>query len=206
MTSERSPGWKLFFAGIIGIVLVIPLMIVYALVWDRQEQSNVAQNAIAAGWGGPQVVVGPVLVIPYTVNSVETVDENGRQTTRTLQLTKELFLSPETNTLSTNLKPDRKKKSIYESVLFVAENSGTARFALPADFARYGIARDTLNLAGAELRFGISDARGLQADSKVVVNGTSLELQPGKGLAASGGCGLGCLKPDGGEIQLRYSW
>lgn len=190
MTSERSPGWKLFFAGIIGIVLVIPLMIVYALVWDRQEQSNVAQNAIAAGWGGPQVVVGPVLVIPYTVNSVETVDENGRQTTRTLQLTKELFLSPETNTLSTNLKPDRKKKSIYESVLFVAENSGTARFALPADFARYGIARDTLNLAGAELRFGISDARGLQADSKVVVNGTSLELQPGKGLAASGGSGF----------------
>ena len=190
MTSERSPGWKLFFAGIIGIVLVIPLMIVYALVWDRQEQSNVAQNAIAAGWGGPQVVVGPVLVIPYTVNSVETVDENGRQTTRTLQLTKELFLSPETNTLSTNLKPDRKKKSIYESVLFVAENSGAARFALPADFARYGIARDALNLAGAELRFGISDARGLQADSKVVVNGTSLELQPGKGLAASSGSGF----------------
>jgi inner membrane protein len=190
MTTERSPGWKLFLAGIIGIALVIPLMMVYALVWDRQEQSNVAQNSIAAGWGGPQVVVGPVLVIPYTANSVETVDQNGRQTTRTVQVTKELFLSPETNALTTNLKPDRKRKSIYESVLFVAENSGTARFALPADFARYGIARDALNLAGAELRFGISDARGLQADSKVVVNGTSLELQPGKGLAASGGSGF----------------
>lgn len=190
MTTERSPGWKLFLAGIIGIALVIPLMMVYALVWDRQEQSNVAQNSIAAGWGGPQVVVGPVLVIPYTANSVETVDQNGRQTTRTVQVTKELFLSPETNKLTTNLKPNRKKKSIYESVLFVAENSGTARFALPADFARYGIARDALILAGAELRFGISDARGLQADSKVEVNGTSLELQPGKGLAASGGSGF----------------
>ncbi len=190
MTTERSPGWKLFLAGVIGIALVIPLMMVYALVWDRQEQSNVAQNSIAAGWGGPQVVVGPVLVIPYTANSVETVDQNGRQTTRTVQVTKELFLSPETNTLTTNLKPDRKRKSIYESVLFVAENSGSARFALPADFARYGIAREALNLAGAELRFGISDARGLQADSKVEVNGTWLELQPGKGLAASGGSGF----------------
>ena len=190
MTNERSPGWKLFLAGIIGIALVIPLMMVYALVWDRQEQSNVAQNSIAAGWGGPQVVVGPVLVIPYTANSVETVDQNGRQTTRTVKVTKELFLSPETNSLTTNLKPDRKRKSIYESVLFVAENNGSARFSLPADFARYGIARDVLNLAGAELRFGISDARGLQADSKVVVNGTALELQPGKGLAASGGSGF----------------
>lgn len=190
MTTERSPGWKLFLAGIIGLALIIPLMMVYALVWDRQEQSNVAQNAIAAGWGGPQIMVGPVLVIPYTANSVETVDQNGRQTTRTVQVTKELFLSSEGHTLSTNLKPDRKKKSIYESVLFVAENSGRARFALPADFARYGIARDALNLAGAELRFGISDARGLQADSKVVVNGSSLALQPGKGLAASGGSGF----------------
>ena len=190
MTTERSPGWKLFFAGIIGVALVIPLMMVYALVWDRQEQSNVAQNSIAAGWGGAQLMVGPVLVIPYTANSVETVDQNGRQTTRTVQVTRELFLSPETNALTTNLKPDRKRKSIYESVLFVAENSGSARFALPEDFSRYGISRDALNLAGAELRFGISDARGLQADSKVLVNGASLELQPGKGLAASGGSGF----------------
>jgi len=190
MTTERSPGWKLFLAGIIGLALVIPLMMVYALVWDRQEQSNVAQNSIAAGWGGPQVVVGPVLVIPYTANSVETVDQNGRQTTRTVQVTKELFLSPETNALTTNLKPDRKKKSIYESVLFVAENSGTARFALPADFARYGIKPEALNLSGAELRFGISDARGLQANSRVVINRTALELQPGKGLAASNNSGF----------------
>lgn len=190
MTSERSPGFKLFLAGIIGLALIIPLMMVYALVWDRQEQSTTAQNSIAAGWGGPQVIVGPVLVIPYTANSVETVEENGKQSTRTVLVNKELFLSPETNAIQTSLKPDRKKKSIYESVLFVAENSGTARFALPADFARYGIARDALNLAGAELRFGISDARGLQADSKVTVNGTSLELQPGKGLAASGGSGF----------------
>ena len=95
MTSERSPGWKLFFAGIIGLVLIIPLMMVYLLLGDRQEQSNIAQNAIAAGWGGPQVVVGPVLVLPYTASSVETVDEKGRQTTRTIQVKKELFLSPD---------------------------------------------------------------------------------------------------------------
>lgn len=190
MTAERSPGWKLFFAGIIGIVLVIPLMMVYFLVGDRQEQSAVAQNAIAAGWGGPQVIVGPVLVIPYTANNIETVDQNGRQTTRTVQVKKELYLSPETNSLKTELKPDRKKKSIYESVLFVASNEGTARFALPADFARYGIPLESIDFSGAELRFGVSDARGLQKDSKVEVNGVTLGLQPGKGLAASNNSGF----------------
>lgn len=190
MTTERSPGWKLFLVGIIGIVLVIPLMMIYALVWDRQSQSQTAQNSIAAGWGGPQTVVGPILVIPYTSTNTETVDENGTLRTRTVTLKKELFLSPETNNVKTELKPDRKKKSIYESVLFVASNSGTARFSFPADFARYGIKPEALNLAAAELRFGISDARGLQADSRVVANGQALTLQPGKGLAASGGSGF----------------
>lgn len=190
MTTERSPGWKLFLAGIIGIALIIPLMMIYALVWDRQEQSNIAQNSIAAGWGGPQVIVGPVLVIPYTVNSAETYDENGARKTRNVMVKRELFLSPESNALKTQLKPERKKKSIYESVLFVAANHGAARFAFPADFAQYGIPREALDLSAAELRFGISDARGLQNDSTVFANGVPLALQPGKGLSASNGSGF----------------
>ncbi|MCC6480585.1 cell envelope integrity protein CreD [Sphingorhabdus sp.] len=208
MAAERSPGFKLLFAGLIGLVLVIPLMMVYALSWDRKEQANTAQTSIAAGWGGPQVVVGPVLVIPYMTDNVETVTENGQQTTRTVRVQRELFLSPESNQMKTDLRPERKKKSIYESVLFVAENSGSARFALPADFARYGIARDSLNLAGAELRFGVSDARGLQADSHVEVNGTTLELQPGKGLAASGNSGFFTFIDWNGTtpLDVRYSY
>lgn len=208
MATERSPGWKLFLAGIIGIALIIPLMMIYALVWDRQEQSNIAQNSIAAGWGGPQVVVGPVLVIPYTVNSVETFDENGNRKTRNVQVKRELFLSPESNKLKTQLKPERKKKSIYESVLFVAANEGVARFAFPADFARYGIARDALNLSAAELRFGISDARGLQNDSKVLANGAPLALQPGKGLAASNGSGFFSFVDwdETNPLEVRYSF
>jgi inner membrane protein len=97
MAAERSPGFKLLFAGLIGLVLVIPLMMVYALSWDRKEQANTAQTSIAAGWGGPQVVVGPVLVIPYMTDNVETVTENGQQTTRTVRVQRELFLSPESN-------------------------------------------------------------------------------------------------------------
>ncbi len=190
MAAERSPGFKLFLTGIIAVVLIIPLMMIYALVWDRQSQSETAQNSIAAGWGGPQTIVGPVLVIPYETESVETVTENNVEKTRTVRVVKELFLSPETNTIATQIKPQRLKKSIYESVLYDAVNTGTAHFALPIDFDRYGIKRDSLRLGSAELRFGVSDARGLQADSKVSIGGKTQELQPGKGLAASGGSGF----------------
>ncbi|MFC4292279.1 cell envelope integrity protein CreD [Sphingorhabdus arenilitoris] len=190
MKQERSPGFKLFLTGFIALMLAVPLAAVYLLSWDRQEQSKTAQESIAAGWGGPQIITGPVLVIPYETESVETVTQNGKDVTRTVKATRELYLSPEVNEVFTDLTPKRLKRSIYESVLFTANNSGTARFALPADFDRYGIKRESLKLASAELRFGISDARGLQSNSQVSVNGKTRELQPGKGLNATQGSGF----------------
>lgn len=187
---ERSPGFKLLFVGIIGAVLIVPLLAIYALIYDRQGQSETAQNSISSGWGGPQTIVGPVLVIPYESENVENVNENGVTKSRSIKVMKELYLSPETNVIKTALKPQRLKKSIYESVLFDAVNQGSAHFALPADFDRYGIARASLRLGSAELRFGISDARGLQAGSAVSVAGKTLLLQPGKGLNASNGSGF----------------
>jgi inner membrane protein len=206
MTTERSPGFKLLLASLIGAVLIIPLMMVYALLWDRQQQSTTAQDSIAAGWGGPQIIVGPVLVIPYKSENIETVTENGKEVTRAVSVTKELFLASEINEINTNLKPDKKKISIYESVLFVAENSGSARFALPADFARYGIPMASLYLGSAELRFGVSDARGLQADSKVIINGAARELQPGKGLAASNNSGFFTFVDWDGQSALNVNY
>ena len=41
----------------------MPLVAVYALVYDRQSQSDTAQAAINAGWGGPQIVAGPVVAV-----------------------------------------------------------------------------------------------------------------------------------------------
>ena len=46
---ERSPGMKLLFVALIGAVLSIPLLLIYALVYDRQDQSQTAQTAINAG-------------------------------------------------------------------------------------------------------------------------------------------------------------
>lgn len=188
--TQRSPGVKLLITIVIGILLSVPLAMVYALVWDRQSQSETAQASIAAGWGGPQTFVGPVLVLPYTREDVETTTVDGRQQTRSITTQHELFLSPVSNSVTTTVTPQRLRKSIYESVLYEAANRGEARFALPEDFARYGVPIDRINFAGAELRFGLSDARGLQAGAQVSINGTARPLLPGKGLNATRGSGF----------------
>lgn len=190
MAKDRSPGFKLGMTVLIGVLLAIPLFMVYALVWDRQSQSETARASVAEGWGGPQMLAGPVMVIPYRQQSVETVTENGKATTRAVTIDRELFLAPVRNTARVDVSPERRVKSIYETVVYEARVKGTARFALPDDLARFGVKPEELLLDRAEIRVGISDARGLLADNGISVGGTPLALRPGKGLGATNGSGF----------------
>src|SRR4051812_10368940 len=107
MTS-RTPGVRLFLLGVVAAVLSIPLLAVYALVQDRESQSQSAQAAITAGWGGAQVVSGPVLAIPYFRDEAVTQETGGQTVTRTQRVRSELYLSPTAQTVRTAIEPERR--------------------------------------------------------------------------------------------------
>ncbi len=205
---ERSPGIRLLLVIIVGFVLLVPLVMVYALVSDRQHQSRVAQDAITMGSGGVQVISGPIMVVPYTTDETVTEEVNGKTVTRTQQTTRELFFSPTKQAVTTKLEPEHKRKAIYKTVIYAAEMAGTAHFAIPADLERYGVTRDQLKLQEAQIRFGVLDPRGLRAAANLTVNGQNVALTPGGGLAASGGAGFhGFVDWQAGEpIDVRYSY
>ena len=184
----RSPGFKLALAIVIAMILTIPLFSIWLLVYDRQTQSEEATASITSGWGAAQVIGGPVLVIPYRASATETVIENGQSVTRSNQVMRELTLAPEAAELSTELLPQVRKRSIYQAVVYDARNSGRARFAFPADLTRTGIDPAQMDLGRAELRFGLSDPRGLGANPQVSIDGRPLRLQPGAG--SGGGRGF----------------
>ena len=189
--SDRSPGLKLGLAILVGLLLSIPLFTVWLLVYDRQQQSEQAQASIAEGWGGPQVIAGPVLVIPYRTTTTETVTENGQQVTRSREVWQELTLAPEQAQIDTEISPERRARSIYEVVVYDSRVSAAA----PASRCRPissapASTPAALDLARAELRFGLSDPRGLGANPRISVGGQPLRLQPGGGAGATGGRGF----------------
>jgi inner membrane protein len=159
---------------------------VYLLAYDRESQSREASRSITAGWGGAQTMTGPILVIPYKATATETVVENGKSVTRTNEVARELTLAPEIADLSTDMKPEVRKRSIYEAVVYDTQVSGKARFAFPPDLSRTGVQPAQMDLSRAELRFGLSDARGLGANPRVSIGGQPLRLQPGGGSTGSG--------------------
>jgi inner membrane protein len=185
---ERSPGFKLLLAIGVGLLLTIPLFSIYLLNYDRQSQMREATESITAGWGAAQAMSGPVLVIPYRANATETVVQNGQSVTRTNQVMRELTLAPEAVELTSDVAPKVRKRSIYSAVVYDARVSGKARFAFPQDLARSGVDPSQMDLSRAELRFALSDPRGLGANPQVSADGKPLRLQPGGG--SSGGRGF----------------
>lgn len=205
---ERSPGMKLLMVGLVAFVLIIPLLFVYALSSDRQSQSGTAQAAITAGWGGPQVVAGPIVVVPFRTTQSQTENVNGQNITRVVEVEKQLYISPVDNQVTTRIDPKERRKSIYRTVLYEADVKGKARFELPADLPRFGVDRTKLLWDRAELRLGASDARGLTKGGSVMVDGKPLAVQPGKGPGASGGQGFFAFLPWTGEgaISVDYAF
>jgi inner membrane protein len=184
---ERTPAMKLLFALLVAAALAIPIFMVWALVYDRQQQSQQATASITAGWGGPQGMSGPVIVIPYRAKATETVVQNGQSVTRSNDVMRELTLAPEAVEISTAIRPQLRKRSIYEAVVYDAKVSGRAKFAFPPDLARTGVEPAAMDLSRAELRFALSDPRGLGANPRVAVAGRPLRLQPGGGSSGARG-------------------
>ena len=178
---KKTPGTKLWFAVLIGMALAIPLFSVWLLLYDRQSQSEEARASITEGWGGPQSISGPVLAIPYKSVTTESSIVAGKTVGRTREVVRELTLQPEGVEIDSKIAPEVRKRSIYEAVVYDATATGAARFAIPADLGRYGVDRASLDLARAELRFGLSDPRGLGANPKVRIGGRAIKLQPGSG-------------------------
>ncbi|MGP1283792.1 MAG: cell envelope integrity protein CreD [Parasphingopyxis sp.] len=184
-STDRSPGFKLALVLLAAFLLSIPLFTIWLLVYDREQQSQTALASIAEGWGGPQILSGPQLVIPYRAQTTETTQENGRTVTRTRTVSRELVLAPQTLALETELAPERRARSIYEAVVYRATTSGRASFALPDDLSRLGVERSALALDRAELRFGLSDMRGIQA-ADIRFDGRDVALQSGGGANGPG--------------------
>lgn len=188
LSGGRTPGGKFLLAILIGLALSIPLFSVWLLVYDRQSQFDEATASITQGWGGPQAVTGPLLVIPYRATATELVVEGNRQVSRSRQLWRELILAPEVARLDSSVDPELRRRSIYQAVVYEARVAGAARFAFPPDLERFGVAPGDLDLARAELRFGLSDPRGLGSNPRVAVGGRPLRLHPGSG--SGGGRGF----------------
>ncbi|KQZ69168.1 hypothetical protein ASD55_14140 [Rhodanobacter sp. Root561] len=156
---------KVLGVGVLALLMTIPLMQVRGLVGERQQLRTDAISQIAQGWGGKQVLGGPVLVVP----TLRQVAVEGQATPR-WQAGSESMLADALK-LDVAMAVTTRSYGIYTAPVFVATVKLDAQFRAQ-DIAQYRHASDAPWQGGkAELRLPIGDLRGLQEISDLRVNG-----------------------------------
>jgi inner membrane protein len=164
-----EPGFdatkRAFFLGILTLTLLIPLGMIGDLVQERSAREAEVDAEITSQWGGPQIVAGPILAVPYRY-----VSEAGDGVTERMA-TSFLYFLPKQLDISAEAKTEKRSKSIYEVLVYGGQAELTGHFADLAA-APTAIAPENIDWSGARLILGIAEPDAIR-ELKIAVNGGS---------------------------------
>ncbi|EIP97665.1 Inner membrane protein involved in colicin E2 resistance [Opitutaceae bacterium TAV1] len=191
---RRSLFFRILGAGLVGLLLLIPLAMVHSTLEERQARHSEAVGEIMDTWGRSQEIAGPVLVVPYSwkTDGEEVHFVNGKRQTGSVEKTAhgEAWFLPETLAIEGQLDPSLRKRSIYTAAVYSTHLRVSGRFAVP-DF---GFVRErdvTPHWEKARLCFMISDLRGARENLVVKWGGRGADDTGGNAISTTSGNGGG---------------
>lgn len=155
-TKPKSVNWggKALLVCALAFLMTIPGMFVWALIKDRSNRSEGVVAEVSERQGGPQQVLGPLLIAPYTVPSTKKDGE---------PLTGWYVVSPETGTATVKVKADTLTRGIFDVPVYRATADIDAAFAPNAPLADMP-AGAVVDWSAARIVVGFSDLRGARSD------------------------------------------
>ena len=172
---------KFVVTGLLALALLVPVLMIQGLVFERQQRRNEAVTGIAEGWGKRQVVSGPYLAIPYERHWVEvrrdTIDGKLREVRNERSESRVLRLPATTVDWTVGADISERARGIYKARLYTARLRATGSIAVPAR-SRYEDGTSRYKWGTPRLVLGVSDPLGIRAASG------SFPVSPGPGDSA----------------------
>jgi inner membrane protein len=167
----RSVTLKLITIAILILLLLIPSAMVNNLIWEREYRKDDVVREISDKWGGPQVVTGPVITVPYHKHKE---GEKGKIIT----WTEYFHILPDTVDIQSDITPNVRYRGIYEAVLYHTDLTLKGTFSgVPVKDLR--IPPEDIQWAGAYISLGVSDMRGITDRIGASFGGKELSMEPG---------------------------
>lgn len=156
--------------GVLVLFLLIPAHFVQELVAEREQRQKEAVAEVSSKWAGPQILTGPMLVLPYW----DTLDETGAVTHRRKEYA---YFLPATLSVDATLTPLEKHRGIYKVMLYQSETVLTGEFSAISP-ALLDIRDESVIWEEAFLQMQVSDTRGLGNELQVRWNDSLIALTP----------------------------
>ncbi|MEM9054227.1 MAG: inner membrane CreD family protein, partial [Pseudomonadota bacterium] len=166
---KRSAGLKLLLVCGLAVLMIIPALLVHSIVYERSSGLQLAINEVSESVGGQQVVLGPVLAVPYS----QTPDPKKPDTV----VYGIAVAFAETGAAASTVNVEEKQRGIHTIPVFEAEiemqaqfDPGRLREAVPVNAEPIW--------SDARPYLGVSDTRGIKDAIDVTVNGRALSIEP----------------------------
>ena len=177
----RSPGLKLLIIAGLTVLMAIPLFFIQLALSDREQTAAGAAADIAQGYGGPQTVAGPVLLLPYTVKSTEVVDGRTYETTQS----NVAVVLPEDLKFDVHATTGTRYRGIFPVPVYQAAVAMRASFD-KASMTAWAPPDAQIDWKNASMAVLVSDAHGLADNVVLNINGQAVPFEPGPGLKPAG--------------------
>jgi inner membrane protein len=198
---------KVALVLILAVLINIPLGMMNSLVRERQARQQQVAAEIANSYAEPQFITGPVLVYPYIEEYTEHQEAQdrdgnpGKTRVRHQRINDTLIVIPRSLAASANLATDIKKRSLFEVPVYTLDSTWAGEFEIPAKLdIRLRTGNSRITWGTPYLSLAVSDPRGYASAPLLVMDGKSLVLEQGSGLAFASN-GVKSLLT--GESQLR---
>ncbi|WP_084214227.1 cell envelope integrity protein CreD [Terriglobus sp. TAA 43] len=164
-----SMGMKLFVLTLLTIILSLFAIWINGLVEERTGRKSDIVKEISSSVGGAQTLLGPTLLIPYSIPAVDKAPE----------LHEVYFLSATDANATVKIQTQERRRSLFRVPVFQADAEMRATFdtnRLSANLPQNA----QIAWKDAEIVVGMSDARGAQSDAVAELDGTVHTLQPSR--------------------------
>jgi inner membrane protein len=160
----RSPGLKFLLVALITIAMSVPLLFIFIALAQREDYAREAAADIARGWGGAQVIGGPVLAVPYVVSEAQRSAEG---VVSAVDVRRVAVFLPKLLKADATARTETRSRGIFDVTVFTADVVLDGTFVTP-DFAELGITPKSVQWDQAVLMLAISDLQGLAENASVV--------------------------------------
>ncbi|RVU86372.1 cell envelope integrity protein CreD [Leucothrix sargassi] len=179
-----SLGFRTLLIGLLALAMLVPLYMAKEVVSDRTYYYRTAIASVAETWGKEQVIVGPVLVIPYTEHIISMDTETGddgevRTISRDIFNDKTMVMLPKELKVDAEIIEKHRKRGIFDALVYQSdvEMSGHFDFTL---LPGAGSKNNNINWKDAWIAVGISDTKAIDETRPLRWGvGSNTPLKPG---------------------------
>ncbi|QSR71802.1 cell envelope integrity protein CreD [Aeromonas jandaei] len=174
---------KIFLLLLLSLLLMVPVQSIMELNRERQIYRNQAIQSIMASSSGPQRLMGPVIVQPYT-RSV-TVEQDGKRFVRQEQTYR--YLLPEQLDVQATMEVTPRKLGIYQAQVYQTRLSLSGRLPTAAQLQESAplAGNDELVAGKPYLSLVLSDARGINSVPELQLGKQRTPFAPGARLGST---------------------